>query len=289
MSKYYGFFTKVLVNQLVKKHSSKKMQNDDAKNPATAEQQRLLAFGAVLLTQNSGESFRTISLHYDFKEDIDALLSKFWDIEKRDDALPILDYLSNAEGHTPFVDDVYNTFVKNGRLDPIHPEELLNPVKGLENAYRATLERIYDVTKITNDLPEEVMREIHATVVTNLAARINSGLTAYKTTKEILLDLGFTEGELLALPSTASWDLGRACSVARYCVKSGYIQEDEAYAFMQRAADKAVTLYKNWREFFAAYLTGRALGYGNDSKDMYADCYWLIKEENSPYQWVPFK
>ena len=289
MSKYYGFFTKVLVNQLVKKHGSKKMQNYEAKNPATKEQQRLLAFGAILLTQNSGESLRTISIHYDFKEDIDALLSKFWDIEKRDDALPILDYLSNADGHTPFVDDVYKTFVKNGRLEPIHPEELVNPIKGMENAYQSTFERMYDVTKITDDLPQEVMREIHATVINNLAGRINTGLNAYKTTKDILLDLGFTEGELLALTSTASWDLGRACSVARYCVKSGYIKEDEAYAFMQRAADKAVTIYNNWREFFAAYLTGRALGYGNDSKRDYSDWYWLLKEDSSPYQQVPFK
>jgi len=285
MSKYYKLMDKMVVKGHNLRHSVKETKKLTEKYATTAEQRRLLAFGAILPLQNY-EAATVLQLK-NSKFDIEVMLDSYWGIKGREDAVPVIELLMSATNHTPFADDIYQTLVKTGKLNPLTLEDLQD-ITGLENAFQASAERCYDLSQLPEDLTEEEQHTFYWTVASELAARANEGLKAYAVAKDILLDLGCTEAELEAVNSTAAWDLGRAGSIARFCVKLGYIAEDEAWKVMQIAADNATSIYKNWREWLAGYVIGRALGYGNDSKGEYGTFYFFLKQELSPYQEIPF-
>jgi hypothetical protein len=116
------------------------------------------------------------------------------------------------------------------------------------------------------------------------------GMENHKATAALLMRLGYSESELSRVSTTIAWDLGRTGAVARWSVKAGYIEEDEAWLFLKTAADNAVQSYHDWREYLSAYTIGRALGYGNDSAQdgMYSVLDYLLHHKNSPFKEVIF-
>ena len=107
--------------------------------------------------------------------------------------------------------------------------------------------------------------------------------------RRFLLKLGYKESELSAVKTTAAWDYGRTCHIARHSAVAGYLEEDEAWEFMRTAAENASKAYENWREYLAGYIFGRALGYGSDSADMRVVLKYILHNPKSPIKDVPFK
>ena len=58
---------------------------------------------------------------------------------------------------------------------------------------------------------------------------------------------------------------------------------------MQQAANNAAELYRSWRQYLAAYVIGRALGFGNSSGDIYKVLEYLLNNEESPFNKNPYK
>lgn len=238
MSEYYGFFNKVMYIRLTTALKSGNMRRFEANYTVSAEQKKLITFGAVLFTRNL-ESCRTFRLRADKSKIVDMLFS-WWDINNPEGALRTAGKLSTANGHTPVADRVYKALEPDGRIRPLRQS--------------------------ANDIAE-----------------FENRIECYKTARDILLDLGYTERELSEVKSTSAWDYGRAGFIARYCVKAGYMEEDEAWGFMETAAKSAASVYGNWREYTAGYVFGRALGYTNDSRDIYAVLRYLLNNSNSPF------
>jgi len=92
--------------------------------------------------------------------------------------------------------------------------------------------------------------------------RLTNGVKAYEQTRNYLLKSGFPEDMLINLPTLAAWDYGRAAFIARLCVRLRFITEDEAWNYIQTAADNATAHYETWHEYIAAYVIGRSIAYG---------------------------
>ena len=52
------------------------------------------------------------------------------------------------------------------------------------------------------------------------------------------------------------WDLGRAANVTRWGYHMGYINEDEAWGFLDRIADGCMEAFDSWTSFAQSYLFG---------------------------------
>jgi ankyrin repeat protein len=54
-----------------------------------------------------------------------------------------------------------------------------------------------------------------------------------------------------------AWDIGRVVSVSRWCYHLGYLSEDEAWTFIDKAGKKLITIFDNWEDYGANYVLGR--------------------------------
>ena len=260
------------------------MKAFEAQLPASAEQQRLMTFGALLFVRNK-ESCRTFLLKAG-KVDAQLMLSGKWQIENRTQALQTCEALANMQVHTPFGDDIYLNVARHGQLDPMTSQDLYNK-QGIENAYQHVVKDLARAGKLRDDPPDSP--EYKLRVMDTLVVAINTGIECYKTSREMLIDLGYVGSELNVVDTTAAWDLGRVSLVARYGAKAGYLEEADAWRFMQLAADHAAARYTSWKEYLAGYVFGRALAYGNNSLDNYAVMRYLLNGKTSLYGDVSFK
>ena len=101
----------------------------------------------------------------------------------------------------------------------------------------------------------------------------------------------FSPEEMSAIDNFAAWDLGRVAMIGRYSVAFGYITEEQAWPFIEQAAQTASKIYKDWAQFFQAYALGRALAYGGNGAYDYLsyEIAYLLYNENSPVKQHNFK
>ena len=296
--KYYDWVNKIVMARMLFSLRSKNIRIREKHYPTTPEQTRLLTLGAPLFCKNleTCRSFKVVNS----KQSVKEMLSSWWGIENRDDALSTLFALSTAEHHTLFADDVYNTFVlphisnvvpNSVRLDSeidttscqVKIADLINSSE-LDNAIYTTINRIFTPDKMLLLTNQELQDKFWNIVMTQLAERINEALSCYKIAKDMLISLGYTETELSKIKSTAAWDFGRTAIVARYCAVVEYINEEEAWTFMEDALKLAQNIYSDWKQYLAGYIFGRALGYNSDSIDSYPAVRYLLSHKNSPFK-----
>ncbi|MCL2377292.1 MAG: DUF1266 domain-containing protein [Defluviitaleaceae bacterium] len=98
----------------------------------------------------------------------------------------------------------------------------------------------------------------------------------------------YSKQELSDINRFEAWDLGRAVSIAKMCVNSGYLAEEEVWPYIEKAASSTAQIYSNWKEFLAAYAFGRALGYGGHPDDLRRTIHYLLRDVNSPYKDTEF-
>ena len=286
------------VTRISRAVTSRDMRRFESRHAVSAEQERYLAFGAFVMTNNT-ESIRVLAL-YNSADMSSTLLSNYWSVDDRESALTQLELLSSANGQSPVADDIFNTLVKNNQLEPLDANVLLFSgfsFKGLENVLSHSERRAASMDvemELWMDMlgaKEEDRDEVFELFVFALAVeRINSGLEAYIGAKTLLMeDFGFTEEELLGIPALTAWDYGRAAIIARYGVEAGYLEEKEVWAYLKAASDNAADTYNDWREYTAAHILGRALAFGNDSGDFRDTLDFLLNHPESSFHTIDFK
>jgi len=227
-----------------------KMMAFEKKHGLSVSQERDLAFSSILTVTNY-QSPRT----FKFKKDVLNLIGKVafkasWKIGDRESAHDALDYLSDALGHTPDAQRIYETILSgNENEEEIHIDD--------EIGYEQLFEDLYFAN-------------------------------TYLTAKKHLIQLGYVEDELAAITNFAAWDYGRTGYIARYVVQLGYLIEEEAWPYVKDAATRARLDYSSWREFIAAYILGRALGYGDASGNIFKVLEFLLEDEQSPFNRLEF-
>ena len=227
------------------------------------EKKRYLLFGAVLFFQNNC-SINVFSIpSHVFKEDSQRSLANWWGIISHDEAVFQLSRLANANGHTPFSDIMWSEVITAGITQRWTLETLKRMVR-FKEAYKVSQRRLFDSDE---DEFETLPINAQKAVEHDLLNRVNNGIKKYEEAKQMLIkELGYSQDELLKINTLAAWDFGRTAFIARESTSAGYIQEEEAWAFIKVAADNATAAYTSWREYFAAYVLGRAIAYGDTSR-----------------------
>jgi len=277
--------------------TSEEMKAFEAEHAVSEEQERLVAFGAFLLTYNR-ESARILALG-ESRNHAEYLLGDSWSVDNHESALVQLERLSGADGQSPAADDLFHTLVKNGHLEPLDAYEMFMygyDFTGLENVYASSLtqaerdtdrfEQLMEFLGASEEDREEVFELFVLMTVEN---RVNSGLEAYRDARKMLVEsFGYTDEELQSISTLAAWDYGRTAIVARYGIAAGYVEEDEAWTHLKLAADHASGIYSGWREYTAAHILGRALAFGNSSADFRDTLEFLLNHHESPFQRIDF-
>jgi len=277
--------------------TSDAMRAFEAEHAVSEAQERYLAFGAFVLTNNR-ESIRVLALGESYSAAA-RILANSWSVTDHESAYEQLTRLASANGQSPVADDIFHTFIQNGRLEPIDEMELLFgdfDITGLENVYNSALgraERAVDEFELflsaVGALEEEREEVFEVFLLLHMAMRINDGLEAYLCAREMLIDVfGFTEEELLNIPTLAAWDFGRTAIIARYGLAAGYLEESEVWFYLQQAAENAAQVYGSWREYAAAHILGRAIAFGNPSRDFQHTLDFLLNHEESSFQTINF-
>ena len=225
-----------------------KMLDFEAKHGLTFNQEKDLAFSSILTITNY-QSPRTFRLKKDMRNLIGKVgFKSTWGIGDKMSAINALDYLSKGEGHTPDAQEVFAKFLK------------------FDTSEQATC--LEENTSFSND---------------DLFF-----LNKYLGAKSNLIQLGYSEAELLAITDFSAWDYGRTGYIARYVVQLGYLSKEEAWPYVEDAANHARSVYSSWREYLAAYVLGRALGYGDSSGGIYKVLAFLLEDEESPFVRLEF-
>lgn len=62
----------------------------------------------------------------------------------------------------------------------------------------------------------------------------------------------------------SAWNSGRLAFMTRLCYDLGYISEEEAWAFMQKAYDVSKSRFDSWDSFGRSYVLGRSVWAGTE-------------------------
>ena len=282
---------------LIRLLTSDEMRAFEAENAVTAEQERYLAFGAFVPTNNQ-ESVRVFALG-ESGNHAQRILGNSWSVTDHESAMEQLERLSIADGQSPVGDDIFHNLILNGQLEPLDPIELFMTnfdMSSLEQVYRSATSRAermddeFELLFAMVGAPEEERDEVFELfVLMQFTDRVNRGLEAYQIAKNMLIEsFGFTEEELLNIETLAAWDYGRTAIIARYGVAAGFLEEEVAWEHLKKAADNATEAYSSWREFTAAYILGRAIAFGNPSIDIHDTLEFLLNHPESAFQRIDF-
>jgi len=285
-------------SDLARHLTSPQMRSFEESFDLSEEELWSLAFGAFVLTNNQ-ESIRTFALG-ESRFAAERLLRSSWNITDREGALDQITRLAASDGQSPVADDLFHTLVQAGRLEFISEAERSAAMlalelppgfeSGFDNVLRVSQSRAERNVEDMDVDPEYVDELVQMATIVEFVDRINRGLGAYLGARNLLIfQFGFTEEELLAIPSLAAWDYGRVAILARYGAEVGFLEEEEAWEFLRIAAERASATYSSWREFTAAHILGRALAFGNDSWDFHDALDFLLNHPTSSFQTIDFQ
>ncbi|MDR2547199.1 MAG: DUF1266 domain-containing protein [Lachnospiraceae bacterium] len=296
------------VSPIIQALTSEQLQDFEAANALSSEREHYLVYGAFY-PAGRAESPRIIPLMVS-DEIVVRILEEEWNINDRESALNHLYLLSEELGQTKVADDVFNTLVKVGSLSHRNAigYGLLGGVEaGLEDQF-AILEKWIEENRLTFlTWVMQILEEAEGTAYEDFyaafeyddllkhftyqlfAERINRFLDAYIEVSEFLTAyFMYTEAEILGLQTLAAVDYGRVAAAARYSVVAGYLEEEEAWEYIEEAARHIAETYKDWREYTVAYVVGRALSYGETSHEIFDALGYLLFHPDSPFQEFDF-
>jgi hypothetical protein len=91
-------------------------------------------------------------------------------------------------------------------------------------------------------------------------------------------------GDREAPKDLLAWDIARLVMVARHTFMSGYITEEEGWAYVRDAAKMAQTGFSSWEDYAHRYNRGR-LRWSNDPEKLFDDAVdFLLKNAKSPWR-----
>lgn len=111
---------------------------------------------------------------------------------------------------------------------------------------------------------------------------IGKSQECYESAQDALMKkLSFTKSDFDRVNTIAAWDLDRAVNIARWSYILGYISEEEAWGYIERAADAASNVFQSWKDYFISFAFGRALAYEGDIYDILWNGKELLGEKDS--------
>lgn len=220
----------------------------------SANSVRAIAVGALYAYQQGGY---TDVMYPDIEESrLNTLLTEWWGIDSREDAIETLNYLCGAPSQQilPFVYAAYKTSDKDEVAKMI--KDYASQYKDADDAFRS----IADKVRTQSDNLKGQIKEL-----------VNDGIIS---SDEDIRELG-----------VIAWDAGRLNLVARASLQKGYISDEEclecvnhAYAMAQSAG------FNSWKDFANSYMLGRTLWNGDSNMSGLAQD--LLTKPESP--WVRY-
>lgn len=220
----------------------------------SADSVRAIAVGALYAYQQGGY---TDVMYPDIEDSrLNTLLTEWWGIDSREDAIKTLNYLCGAPSQQilPFVYAAYKTSDK---------DELSKMIKEFANQFKDAEEACRDITERVRTQSDNLKGQIKELV--------NDGIIS---SDEDIRELG-----------VIAWDAGRLNLVARASLQKGYISDEEclecvnhAYAMAQSAG------FNSWKDFANSYMLGRTLWSGDCNMSGLAQD--LLTKSESP--WVRY-
>lgn len=110
-----------------------------------------------------------------------------------------------------------------------------------------------------------------------------------KATSTMKAQLGFKDESFNNVKTVAAWDTDRLVTVARWCYSVGYITEDEAWSYINKAVDMAKSSFNSWEEYYISCVYGRAIAYDGDIDELIGTGKALFKDSDSVWKKCDFK
>ncbi len=98
----------------------------------------------------------------------------------------------------------------------------------------------------------------------------------------------YTDKELEKVQTLGAWNSDRLVNLVRYAYAARYISEKAMWDMVDQAIIYAKHRYGTWREYFAAVILGRSLGWGGDFESNRIVAMKLLNNPNSIYKQYPF-
>ncbi|GIO76201.1 hypothetical protein J27TS7_57150 [Paenibacillus dendritiformis] len=93
--------------------------------------------------------------------------------------------------------------------------------------------------------------------------------------------LSFATSDFDRVNTIAAWDFDRAVNIARWSCILGYLTEEQAWGYIERAADAASHTFQSWKDYFISFAFGRAIAYEGDIYDILWNGKELLTEQDS--------
>lgn len=270
-----GFFKK-LANAL----SSKSYRKNPKGTSLPKNRLEAINIGAINAEQTSAfcDTLETGSDKSDTQEN----LSEYYEIDDRKSALKTLDWFLN-EGHRIYFENIKEIVSGSHKLDLNNDDEVNNVITGIgKNIMMKTL--------IDEGLSDEEITDMFQIICNNAFSYISNLLD--KETTDFLIEENIIKDKSdFSKKSILAWDMGRLVLVTRCCYDVGYISEEEAWHYIEKAHSNSQKLYSNWKEFADAYVIGRATwgGYNMMLDGINSIAQDLVNDEDSPWVQYPLK
>lgn len=217
------------------------------------EQYKKIAIGALYSEQQTAYiNSLTTGLE---KANIKKLLSEWWSIDNPSEAKSSLNYLQN-KGFRHY----FKTVLKAYEAENIEEQKTI-----IVNGFNENEE---DTKKAYQQL-------------------VNLQETWQELTKNNIV---LTKSELIKY-NNIGWDCGRLVFLSRLCFDAGYISDNDAWNYINKAYELATKHFDTWEEFSKSYIIGRAMwgGIESNNEGIIAIAEGLLKNEKSPWVQINFK
>ncbi|WP_237518734.1 DUF1266 domain-containing protein [Streptomyces sp. SID5910] len=246
-----------------------------------------LACGALLCVHN-GDPWNAIAWHGTGYPGERRRLREWWDIESREDWLPILDSLLAADQHSgawEFVLGLRRSIARDfgGHVDAGYWRQAAAEI--IRGRSGGSVALSPDGVTKTEPEPEAAV-EARIQGIHHLIGRI-SRYEARMRADGVLEENRY-------VTSVDAWDLGRASKMARWGLGARFGTLQEAEAAVVQAGRAAALAYRSWQDFSAGYILGRCLhfdeeDFGSWYTDMVDAHRLLMTDPGSPWLNIPFR
>lgn len=226
----------------------------------SSHQYRQLLMGAIYSEQQSAyiNSLETGS------DRIKKIVNEWWGIQNSEEAVNILNNLYK-KGFRYYLPVVYKAFLVDDEKEQksIILQELL-PKADIEHQQEEEIEE--DFNKVFSQV--EHLEETYDELLEDDIIQ----------TKEDIERYGVT-----------GWDCGRLNFLARICYDAGYITEDQAWDYIDKAYKLGKQSFTSWEDYARSYVIGRAMwgGQGSNNSGIALIAETLLTNPKSP--WLEYK
>lgn len=272
---------------------SEEVKEFEAKNAVSERQRKHLAFGSILM-YIFAESSKVFNISGKMSFDAIMSLLQKYKIETSEDAHDMIEKLARGEYFTTAAVEIYKYFVEPNNLVPMTLGDLPGSIDGLKVAWEVSLRETVPTAEHyielnPNSSQEESTLIWHVYAQKYMVAYLNNCIEAYKENIMFFEKKNmFQPEELAAITDFSAYDFARVAYTCKLSVYLGYMEEEEAWKYIEVAAKNAAKHYSSWREYLCAYIMGRALSTGKDSATLEPALKFLLEHPESPIANIDF-